>query len=886
MAFTQGWNRWLRLWRRTPEADVDAEVRFHLEARVDDLVARGAAPADARAQALAEFGDVDSFRSRLGAIDRRIVDRARRADWWESVGQDLRHAGRGLRHAPGFALLVIATLALGIGATTAIFSVVNPILFEPMPFPRSDRVMTVWEADQSGSRDFVGFATYKDVTRAVPALRDAAAMSYGSATLTGAGEPELLVGQHVSWTFFHALGVHPALGREFTEAEDHPGAPRVVIIGYGLWKGRFGGDSTIIGRAIMLDGNPWTVVGVMPADFASVFQADARFWTPLRYDVSLPYACRTCHHLRVVARLRDGATQAEAARQLAVLGANLRREYPTEYSPGSMALLSLREFLTAGVRPVLLAVLGAVAFVLLIACVNVTNLLLAQGVKRRGEFAVRRAMGAGTSRLLRQLVTESLLVSVIGGAVGIALAVLGVRLLVAFSPAGLPLVDRIAVNAPVLGFAVVLTGLVGLACAIAPTLHGARGDIHDDLRSSGRRATAGGRRTRAALVVSEVALALVLLVGSGLLMRSLSRLFGVSPGFDAANVVTMQVQTGGPAYQTKQAVSRYFDRVLDAARAVPGVEWAGLTSQLPLSGDFDGYGVHSQSHPRPNPEEDPSAFRYAVSDGYLETMHIPVKRGRALGAGDRADQPPVALINETFAKKNWPGEDPIGQHVRVGGSTDGPWYTIVGIVGNVKQAALSAAPESDIYLPEAQWPFADPTMSLVVRTKVDAGTMATALRSAIRTIDRDQLVTRVATMDALVAQTAAQRRFILVLFELFALVALVLAAAGIYGVLSGSVTERIREIGVRAALGATGGDIVRLVLRQGITLTAVGAAIGLAAALGLSRLIASLLFDTSRLDPATYAGTTVLLVAVGLVACWIPAMRAARVDPMETLRAE
>ncbi len=886
MTFTHGWNRWRRIWRRTPEADVDAEVRFHLEARVEDLVARGASPSDARAQALAEFGDVDAVRSRLGAIDRRMVARGRRADRWDSVGQDLRHAVRGLRHAPSFAFLVVATLAVGIGATTAIFSVVNPILFEPMPFPHSDRVMTVWESDQGGARDFVGFATYEDVTHAVPAFAAAAAMSYGSATLTGNGDPELLVGQHVSWTFFRALGVHPALGREFTEAEDHPGAPRVVIIGHGLWQGRFGGDSTIIGRAITLDGNPWTVVGVMPADFASVFQADARFWTPLRYDVSLPWACRTCHHLRVVARLRDGATEAEAARQLAVLGVTLRREYPTQYSPGSMALLSLREFLTAAVRPVLLAVLGAVAFVLLIACVNVTNLLLAQGVKRRGEFAVRRAMGAGTGRLLRQLATESLLISFIGGAFGIGLAVLGVHLLVAFSPAGLPLVDRIAVNAPVLAFALILTGLVGLACAIAPTLHGARSDIHDDLRASGRRTTAGTRRTRTALVVSEMALALVLLVGSGLLMRSLSRLFAVSPGFDAANVVTMQVQTGGPAYQTKEAVSRYFDRVLAAARAVPGVEAAGLTSQLPLSGDFDGYGVHSQSHPRPNPEEDPSVFRYAVSDGYLETMRIPVTRGRAIGAGDRADQPPVALINETFAKKNWPGEDPIGQHVRVGGSTSGPWYTIVGVVGSVKQAALSAAPESDIYLPEAQWPFADGTMSLVVRTKVDAGTMATALRTAIWAIDKDQPVTRVATMDALVAQTAAQRRFILVLFELFALVALGLAAAGIYGVLSGSVTERVREIGVRAALGATGGDIVRLVLRQGLTLTAVGAGIGLVAALGLSRLIAGLLFDTSRLDPATYAGTTILLVAVGLVACWIPAMRAARVDPMDTLRAD
>jgi putative ABC transport system permease protein len=886
MSLSHGWTRLMRVWRRSPDADVDAEVRFHLEARVDDLLTRGRSPAEARAQALREFGNVDAVRAGLRAIDHRMVHRGRRAEWWEGLFQDLRHAGRGLRHAPGFAALVIATLALGIGATTAIFSVVNPILFEPMPFPHSGRVMTVWESDQGGSRDRVGFATYKDVARAVPALTDAAAMSYGSATLTGSGDPEPLVGQHVSWTFFRALGVHPVLGREFAQAEDRPGAPRVVIIGNGLWRRRFGSDSSIIGRPITLDGNSWTVVGVMGADFASVFQVDAQFWTPLRYDVSLPYACRSCHHLRVVARLRDGATLAEAARQLAVLGANLRRQFPTEYSPGSMAVVSLREIITGDVRPVLLAVLGGVAFVLLIACVNVTNLLLAQGVRRRGEFAVRRAMGAGTGRLLRQLATESLLVSCIGGALGVGLAALGVRALVAFSPPGLPLVDRIAVNGPVLAFAVVLTAVVALACAIAPAVHGARSDIHDDLRSSGRRTTVGGRRTRSALVTSEVALALVLLVGSGLLMRSLSRLFAVSPGFEPANAVTMQVQTGGPAYQTKDAVSLYFDRVLQAVRAVPGVESAGLTSQLPLSGDFDGYGIHSQSHPRPNPEEDPSAFRYAVSDGYFEAMHIPVRRGRALGPGDRAGQPPVALIGESFAAKNWPGEDPLGQHIRIGGAEDGPWYTIVGIVGDVKQQALSAGPANDVYVPEAQWPFTDPTMSLVVRTKVAPGAMATTLRAAIRAIDKDQVVTRVATMDALVAQTAAQRRFILGLFELFALVALILAAAGIYGVLSGTVSERLREIGVRAALGATGGDIVRLVIGQGLRLTAVGAALGLVAALGLSRLIASLLFDTSRIDPVTYAGTTAVLVAVALVACWIPAVRAARVDPMETLRAE
>ena len=886
MPLTHGWTRWLRIWRRPPEADVDAEVRFHLEARVDDLVAGGASPAEARAQALAEFGDVDDVRSRLGAIDRRIVERHRRAEWWESAFQDLRIALRGLRRTPGFTALVVATLALGVGATTAIFSVVNPILFAPMPFPHADRVMTVWESDQSGSRDLVGFATYKDVEAAVPALQYAAAMSYATGTLTGMGEPEALVGQNVSYPFFNALGVHPAIGRAFTEAEDKPGAPRVVVLSNGLWRRRFGSDSSIVGRPIVLNGIDFTVVGIMPADFASVLQPDAQFWAPLRYDVTLPYACRTCHHLRVVARLRPGAAQSEAARQLAVLAANLRRRYPTEYSAGSMAVVSLRTVVTGDVRPVLTTVLAGVLFVLLIASVNVTNLLLARAMQRRGEFAVRRAMGAGTARLVRQFAAESLLLSLVGGALGIAAAVAGVRALVAASPPGLPLLDRIAVNGPVLGFALGLIVLVGFACGVVPALHASRTEIQDDIRSGGRRATRGSHRTRSVLVISEVALALVLLVGSGLLLRSLGRLFAVAPGFDPANVVTLQIQASNKAYPSKAAAGQYFARVLDAARAVPGVEAAGLTSQLPLSGDFDKYGVHSERHPSANPEQDPSAFRYAVTPGYLEAMRIPIVRGRRFTPQDRDSLPPVALIDETFAAKNWPAEDPIGQRVRLGAVNSGPWYTVVGIVKDVKQRDLSAPPSSAIYVPESQWTFTDLQMTLVVRTRVSAAATAGALRRAVWAIDRDQAISRVATMDQLIAQTAAQRHFVLTLFELFALVALVLAAAGVYGVLSGSVTERMREMGVRAALGATGGDLVRLVVRQGLWLTTIGAAAGLVVAGGLSRLIAGLLFQTSRVDPATYAATTAVLVFVALVACAVPARRAARVDPMETLRAD
>ena len=886
MPLTHGWTRWLRIWRRPAEADVDAEVRFHLEARVEDLVAGGASPAEARAQALAEFGDVDDVRSRLGAIDRRIVERHRRAEWWESAFQDLRHAARGLRRSPGFAMLVIATLAVGIGATTAIFSVVNPILFESLPYPGANRVMTVWETDQGGERSNVGFATYKDVAANVGAFGSLAAMSYASATISGGQTPEAVSGQHVSAGFFRTLGVRPMLGRAFAEAEDRPGAPRVVILGNGLWRRRYGGDSSIVGRAIELDGIPFTVVGVLGAGFASVLAPGADFWTPLRYDVSLPYACRTCRHLRVVARLKDGATLDGAGRQLAVLAANLHREYPTDYARGSLVVRPLRDVVVGDVRPILLAVFGAVGFVLLIACVNVTNLLLAQGARRRGEFAVRRAMGAGTGRLIRQLATESLVVSAVGGALGVGVAAVGVRALVALSPAGLPMLDRVAVNGAVLGFAVALTVAVGFACAIVPAIHGARRDIHDDLHASSLRLTSAGGPTRRALVVSEVALALTLLVGSGLLVRSLSRLFAVPPGFDPHGAITMKISTSGPALSTPTALNQYYDRVLAAVRAVPGVEGAGLTSQLPLSGDFDGYGVHSERHPRANPEEDPGAFRYAVTDGYLQAMAIRVRRGRGFTAQDRAGQPAVALINQSFARENWPGEDPVGQRVRVGAADQGPWYTIVGIVDDVRQGSLAAPPTRAVYLPESQWSFGDGEMSLVVRSPTDPAAMIDAVRNAIWSVDKGQAVVRATTMDQLIARTASDRRFVLDLFGLFAVVALLLAGAGIYGILSGTVAERTREIGVRAALGASAGDLERMILGQGLGLTAVGAGLGLVAALSLNRLIAGLLYDTSGRDPLTYLATIGVLVAVALVACWLPAMRAARVDPMQTLRAD
>jgi putative ABC transport system permease protein len=551
-----------------------------------------------------------------------------------------------------------------------------------------------------------------------------------------------------------------------------------------------------------------------------------------------------------------------------------------------MLVPTLKEQVVGGVRPALLAVLGAVALVLLIACANVMNLLIARGAQRRGEFAMRAALGAGHGRLLRQLLTESLLLAALGGVLGLGVAALSVRALVAAAPPALPRLADIRLDGAALAFTLAVTVVAGLTFGLLPAGRATRGDLHPAAAEVSRR-TAGSRHaTRRALVVAEIALALTLLVGTGLLARTMARLFAVPPGFNAAQVLTMQVQTTGPRFNNDTVTHAFFDRVLDTVRALPGVESAGLSSQLPLSGDFDMYGIHAEAKPRPNPEEDPSAFRYAVSAGYLETMQVPLLRGRLLAPTDRSDAPPVVLISDGLARRVWPREDPLGQRVRIGDATSGSWWTIVGVVGDVKQVALASRTDDAVYVPEAQWPRADGAMSLAVRLRTGSAPATKAVRAAIWGVDKDQPILRVAAMAQLVSASEAQRRFTLLLFAAFAAVALVLAVTGIYGVLSNSVAERTREIGVRSVLGATRADILALVAREGMVLTGFGLVIGLAGAAAASKAVAAMLFDTSRLDPATYLVVILLLIGVSAAAATVPAWRAARVDPALTLRSE
>jgi putative ABC transport system permease protein len=873
------WQRLLR--RRKMEEQLEKELRFHLEQHTDELIAQGRSPDEARRQARLALGGPEQVKE--------YCRDARGTRWLEDVLQDFRYAVRTLRNQTGFAAVTVLILALGIGATTAIFSAVNLVLFETLPYPHAGRLMMI--SDFGGSEDsrgYVAFHTYREMAVRSRSFDAIAVLKAWQPTLVGPAEPERFDGQFVSASFFHVLGVPPFLGRDFEASDDRFNGPKMVILSYALWKRRFGGDGTIIGRQITLDDNRYTVIGVMPTAFEDVLAPSAQLWTTLQYDtenISNVQTREWGNHLRMIERLQPGVSADQAKRELDAIGHTPVPEFPrapwATHKEGFI-VDSLHDNVTRSVKPALLAVLGAVLLVLVIACVNVTNLFLARGVRRRGEFALRTTLGAERGRLIRQLLTESLLLAAMGGIAGIAVAELGVRALVAFSPPELPRVGAITVDGPVFAFGLGITTLIGLGCGLIPALRASRNEPQMGLQESSPRTVGGHQRARSLLVVVEVALALVLLVGCGLLLRSLNRLFAVAPGFDASHLLTMQVQTYGHRYDDRATCIRFFAQALDAVRSVPGVSAAAFTSQLPLTGDADVYGVQFDDN-----KSREAAFRYGVAPGYFETMGIPLRRGRVFNAQDMdgVSVRPV-VINESLAKRKYPGQDPIGQRIRFGGSPDRPWDVIVGVVGDVKQTSLAVSQSDAVYVTTAQWLWADGKQWLVVRTRGDAAALAPAVRKVIWSVDKDQPVVRVTTMEGLLAASAAQRRFALILFQAFAFAALVLAAAGIYGVLSGGVAERTREIGVRLALGASRESIISMVIRQGMTFTGVGIAIGLAGAVVASQAIVAMLFSVSRLDRVTYVVVIALLTGVSVMACVVPARRASRIDPMSSLRQE
>ncbi|MFL5436352.1 MAG: ADOP family duplicated permease [Myxococcales bacterium] len=862
--------------RRAADRDLADEVEQYLDAATDAFVAQGLPPEEARRRARIEIGNETALREEV------------RSYGWENVAletcADVRQGLRLLRKSPGFTAVTVLTLALGIGSSTAIFSAVDPILFAPLPYPGADRIVAIAPRQNDGTTaQRLAFGNVREIRERAHAFEALAAARPWQPSLSGSAEPERLEGQRASAGYFRVFGVAPALGQQFDAAEDRPDGATQVILGDRLFRRRFGGDPSLVGRTILLDEVPFTVVGVMPASFEDVLAPSAQVWTLLQYDPAQLGDVSTRewgNHLRLVARVRADVPLDRAAEELDGIAGKPLGEFPRPPWASlqrGFVVRSLQDDLTEGVKPALLAVLGAVLLLLLIACVNATNLLLARGARRRGEFALRAALGASRPRVVRQLLTETLLLASLGGGLGVLLAVYGVQALVAIGPSELPRLSRIHVDARALVFAVTVSVLAGLLFGAIPAFHGSRGDLRTALQQVPGRS--GHQTTRRALVVAEVALALVLLVGAGLLLRSLKRLFAVDPGFDPAGVLTLTVQTTGQRFRDDAARRRFFAEALDAVRAVPGIAAAGFTSQLPLEGIGDGYGVSLES----TPDTVDGAFRYSVTGDYFAAMGIPLRRGRVLDDHD-AQGDPVVVVNESFARRKFPGGDAIGKRLRFG--YDPRFRTIVGVVADVTQTSLAASLPDAVYVPVAQWAWTDRALFLAVRSKTAPSLLAPAIRQAIWSIDKNQVIVRIATMEDLLSASASQRRFALVLFEAFAAVALVLAAMGIYGVLAGSVAERTREIGIRAALGASPGGILALVVRQGLALTGIGVAAGLAGAVAASQAIAGLLFGVSRLDPLTYAGMVALLFAVAAVACWIPAWRAARVDPALTLRAE
>jgi putative ABC transport system permease protein len=809
---------------------------------------------------------------------------------FEDIWNDLRFGLRMLLKRPGFTAIAVITLALGMGASTAIFSAVNPILFESLPYPDASQIVTISD-DISAADSSVGmtFGTYRELVQRSRYFSAIAVIRPWQPALAGLGDPERLEGQRVSASYFQVFGVSPVLGSNFNPADDQPNGPNVVIISESLWQRRFNGESGIIGRQVTLNGSSFTVIGVMPRAFENVLSPKAEVWSLLKYDASLPslQGREWGRHLKMIGRLQPGLGTDQARSELNTIARTPLPEFPRPRHVSldtGLLVTSLQDQVTRGVKPALMAVLGAVVLLLLIACVNVTNLLLARGANRGGEFAMRMALGAKRNRMIRQLLTESLLLALTGGALGLLVAYLGVRALVKFSPVELPRMGDIGVDATVFIFALGITTLIGLSVGLIPALHASRGDLNTKIQQSSRRTAGGHQWMRRTLVVAEVSLALVLLVGAGLLFRSLSLLLAVDPGFQTSQLLTMQVQATGSRLDDEGTL-RFFAQSLDAVRQVPGVSAAAFSSQLPLSGDLDdSWGVHFDSSATDN--ESGEAFRYAVSQGYFETMGIPLRRGRLLDTRDTADSPPVVVISESLARSKFQDQEPIGQRLRLGGN-DGPWSTIVGVVGNVKQKSLAASQTNAVYMTNAQWRlFADNAMWLAVRAQGEPTALAPAIRQAIWSVDKNQPIVRVATMDQHLASLAADRRFALILFEAFGFVAIVLVAVGLYGVLSASVTERTREIGVRLALGAQRRDVLFLILRQGLTLTLAGVGIGLLGAWAATRLLTKLLYGVSATDPIVFAGVSFLLVVVAALACYVPARRAMKVDPLNVLRYE
>jgi len=796
---------------------------------------------------------------------------------------DLKYAARQLVRRPGYTIVAIVTLALGIGANSAIFSVVNGVLLRPLPFPEPDHVVMVWESNvQRGwSRFTASPANYMDWRERNEVFEHLAAYTNGSQTLTGSGEPERLAVTFAWADFFDVLGVVPQLGRTFRPDENQPGNESVTILSHRLWRTRFGSDLGIVGRTLTLDGQPVEVIGVLPPDIG--FRRETDLWMPLAFEFDISHA-RGAHYLVAIARLSDGLSLEQAEAGMQTLAASLAQEYPETNQGWSVDLVPVREQIVGDVGQALLLLFGAVGVVLLIACANVANLALARGAVRQSEMAARAALGAGRARLVRQLLTESIVVALCGGVLGLGLAFAGLQLLQSLSPANLPRLADIRIDIMVLGFTTVVAVGTGLAFGVLPAISVSRTDLGQTLQSGSVRGGGTRRhRARAALLVLQVALSVVLIVGAGLLIRSLRALQAEDAGFTAENVVTMRLSAPASRYPDSNEVLNFYETVLQRASSVPGITSVATTTNLPQFGSIS-FSFLIEGRDAGDPASTPSGNFRAVSPDYFRTLQIPLLRGRSFTNADRGDAPAVLLINETLAERYFPDEDPIGKSLTVQSGDAACPCEIVGVVGDVKQGGLEDETSPGYYLPQLQsiWR----TRSLVARTNLPASAAISALRTAVHQVDPDLAVYQVQTLDQRMAEAIATPRFNSVMLSLFAAVALLLAVVGIYGVESYNVSQRVRELGIRAALGANATSISRLVVGHALALSTVGVAIGLLTAVFATRLLAGMLFAIDPLDTPTFAGVAVLLVAVAALASYVPARRAARVDPVIALRLE
>jgi putative ABC transport system permease protein len=860
------------------EEEFTEEIHAYLDMLTEAKIRQGLTPREARRDALVEIGGVEQVQERVREI--------RMGQLIETAWRDIRCGVRVLVHSPIFSTVTVLSLALGIGANTAIFSVVNGLLLRPLPYPEPEQIVDVWHKppQQSfpGLETFsVSPANYLDWKAQSSAFEEMAVYQYTGLSLSTSNDPVPLIGAAVSSDFFSVLRANAMQGRTFITDEERPGRDQVVVISHGLWQRAFGASPGILGQTLTLNSRSFTVVGIMPAGFE--FPREAELWIPLAWD-DKERQVRSIHDYSVIARLKQNVSVQQAQAEMNTISSRLEQQYPEADKGWGAVVIPLQEDIVGDMRLALLVLFSAVGFVLLIACANVANLMLARGANRQKEIAVRIALGAGRARLVRQLLTESVLLAVTGGLLGLLLAVWGSKMLVRWG--SLPNSGEIGIDTWALGFTLLVSFGAGIVIGIVPALQFTRNSVSETLKQGSGR-TGGSplkQHTRKALVISEVALSLVLLIGAGLMIRSFWKLQNVNPGFDTTNALTMSVELTPIRYSEPHQQLAFFDRAIEQIRAVPGVVSVGATTTIPLRGGGSTQPFSIEGRPTAAIAEQPMAQTRYISPDYFRAIGIPLRQGRFFGDQDRDNSVPVVIISEAMAHRFWPGENPIGKRFTPSFHAEQGAREIVGIVGDVKTRGLDADSAAMMYLPYKQLP--RPYVSFVVRAASNPESLVQPVSKAIYSIDKEQALTNVQTMDQVLTESLSGRRFNMTLLLTFAGVALLLAAVGVYGVMNYTVTLRRRELGIRMALGAETMDVLRLVLGQGLTLTLIGVGAGLISAYVLTRLMASLLYGVTATDYLTFVSVSAVLIAVGLAASYVPARRATKVNPTIALRTE